>query len=189
MEYTILVDMDNTIADFNEAAIRWFEYAKDVDLSDRRVSLDEYDFFANIFTYMGIDYSKRIIEEMFNWPGFWMSMKPMQFSQEILRTLNRYHKLYIVTKPWNTSDNCIPEKIKWIKYHLPFFDLDNLIFTSHKELITGDFIIEDSPKYLANTICKKTIAYNYKYNKNVKSDYRVNNWTDIKGIFKENFLD
>ncbi len=179
MEYVILIDMDNTLSNFNEAAIRYLRNVKGFNGKITKGELAQYDFFRNIFPNLNNKDVDKLYEDMFNWPGFWMSAKPFPASPEIMSRLNKKHNLYIVTKPWKTSLNCIPEKISWIQYYLPFFDLDNVIFCSNKHLIIGDYIIEDSPRYLESTICKNTIAFNYPYNQHIDVTHRVDNWIQI----------
>lgn len=110
---------------------------------------------------------------------------PIQpFAAEVVKELYEKHDVYIATCPWHTSDNCISEKIQWIEKYLPFFDRQKIIFACDKKRLSGDIIIDDSPKHLENNNCDTTIAFDYPYNRHSRADFRAKNWLDVREIIR-----
>ena len=59
--------------------------------------------------------------------------------------LNEYFNVYILsTGPWGNSHS-LCEKVEWIKEHLPSAH-KTIIFSHHKDLCRGDYLIDDSEK-------------------------------------------
>ena len=64
---------------------------------------------------------------------------------ESYNLLSKYFDVYILsTGPWSTPSSLV-EKIEWIKEYLPSA-YKNVIFSHHKELNLGDYLIDDSTK-------------------------------------------
>lgn len=77
--------------------------------------------------------------------GFFRSLKPMPKAIESYNLLSKYFDVYILsTAPWSTPTSLV-EKIEWIKEYLPGA-YKNVIFSHHKELNIGDYLIDDSTK-------------------------------------------
>lgn len=182
MATTILVDQDNTLTDFNESTVRFLQEIYDFKGSLDFTKFNKYNILKAIFPHYSEERITEMFEVLFSAEQFWSSMKPLEGCEEVMEELNDKYEVFIVTKPWPTSHNCIPEKLEWVKTHLPFFDISRMIFCSHKHLIHADYMIDDSPTFLASSNCKQTIAYNYPYNQEVDSTFRVNNWSEIREI-------
>ena len=77
--------------------------------------------------------------------GFFRSLKPMPEAIESYNLLAKYFDVYILsTAPWSTPTSLV-EKMEWIKEYLPSA-YKNVIFSHHKELNIGDYLIDDSTK-------------------------------------------
>jgi 5'(3')-deoxyribonucleotidase len=77
--------------------------------------------------------------------GFFINLKPMPGAIEAYNVLNKYFDVYILTTaPWSNPDS-LSEKLLWVKKWLPSA-YKNVIFSHHKDLNIGDYLIDDSTK-------------------------------------------
>lgn len=180
---TIFVDQDNTLNDFIKPVVKHVQswWGK----KDFNLTRDECTTYHLLEYAFAPDEVEAATHEMFSLQGFWETMPIQPHAQEVLRELYEKHDVYIVTCPWPTSENCIPEKIRWIENHLPFFDRRRIVFACEKKLLTGDVIIDDSPRYLNDNNCKKSIAFDYPYNRDSNADYHAKDWLDIQKIISD----
>ena len=81
-----------------------------------------------------------------------------------MEKLYKEHEVFIVTAPWTQAVSCYNEKRKWVEKHLPFFNIDRIIFTKYKYLLDGDIIVDDCPEHLINNRCKWKIKFWYPFN-------------------------
>ena len=77
--------------------------------------------------------------------GFFERLKPMPGAIEAYNKLAEHFDVYILsTAPWS-NPNSLCEKIHWVKQYLPAA-YKNVIFSHHKDLNRGDYLIDDSLK-------------------------------------------
>ena len=77
--------------------------------------------------------------------GFFRKLKPIDGAIEAYNLLDKYFEVYILsTAPWSNPDSLM-EKILWVKEWLPNA-YKNVIFSHHKNLNIGDYLIDDSIK-------------------------------------------
>ena len=119
----IYVDLDNTITDFM-SGIESFpaevqaQYGKDEN---------------------GKDHSDEI-------PGLFSKMKEIDGAVEGFKFLAEHFDTYILsTAPWN-NPSAWCDKLLWVKEHLGETVHKRLILSHHKDLLRGDYIIDDSTK-------------------------------------------
>ena len=80
-----------------------------------------------------------------NIPGLYSKMKPIKGAIEAVEQLNKFYDIYILsTAPWD-NPSAWSDKLIWIKKYLPEIAKKRLILTHHKELNTGDYLIDDRP--------------------------------------------
>ena len=78
-------------------------------------------------------------------PGFFRNLKPMPGAIEAYDFLSSHFDVYILsTSPWS-NPNALMEKLYWVKDNLPNA-YKNVIFSHHKDLNIGDYLIDDSIK-------------------------------------------
>ena len=78
-------------------------------------------------------------------PGFFRNLKPMENAINSYNFLNKYFEVYILsTGPWSNPLSLV-EKVEWVKEYLPNA-YKNIIFSHHKDLNKGDYLIDDSTK-------------------------------------------
>lgn len=61
----------------------------------------------------------------------------------IIEKLCKDNDVYIVTANYNYGKEVCDDKINFIRKYLPFIDINNVIFTSHKYLLDLDVLIDD----------------------------------------------
>lgn len=77
--------------------------------------------------------------------GFFEKLQPMPGAIEAYNRLTQHFDVYILsTAPWS-NPHSLYEKILWVKQYLPTA-YKNVIFSHHKDLNMGDYLIDDSLK-------------------------------------------
>jgi len=170
----IFVDMDNVLTQFNKQMIT---YLRRTNLELIQEKVEKTWEIAEWFEGDKNRIKKSYAYIMSSVPGFWAGMEIMPGAKEVMDHMMKYHEVYIATAAF-WGDTCIPEKVRWIRNHLRKFDLNNLIFTQHKELLKGDVIIDDKPKTLTMFEGGK-IKWSYPYNIGVEADVEVVKWEQV----------
>lgn len=148
-QLTILVDMDDTIENLCEP---WVEYLNDrygttVTTND----ITSWDI-AKIFpTLTKTQVFAPLMEE-----ALWERVKPLPKAYDnIYKLKNNGHKVLIVTTSVPLS---IPIKLEKVLFkYFPFFTYNDVIITSHKQLIRGDILVDDAPHNLKGGLYKKIL--------------------------------
>ena len=88
--------------------------------------------------------------------GFFEKLQPMPKAIESYNKLAEHFDVYILsTGPWSNPHSLL-EKMHWIKQYLPKA-YKNVIFSHHKDLNIGHYLIDDSTKNGANEFRGKHI--------------------------------
>ena len=96
--------------------------------------------------YVGMANEMNItLEEAKHTEGFFKRLKPMPYAIESYKKLTEHFEVYILsTAPWS-NPGALVEKMEWVKEYLPNA-YKNVIFSHHKNLNIGDYLIDDSEK-------------------------------------------
>ena len=130
MKKIIYVDMDNVLVDFQSA---FQKLSKKV--------LDEY---------------KNDKDDI---PGIFALMEPMPGAIESFIELTKHFETYVLsTAPWN-NPSAWSDKLLWTKNNLGEHALKRLILTHHKNLNTGDYLIDDRTKRGADSFAGEHIHF------------------------------
>jgi len=117
MKKIVYIDMDNVLVDFKSA---FPKLSKDV--------LEEYE------------------DDKDDIPGIFALMEPMPGAIESFIELTKYFETYVLsTAPWN-NPSAWSDKLLWTKKYLGEHALKRLILTHHKNLNSGDYLIDDRTK-------------------------------------------
>ncbi|WP_452226469.1 5' nucleotidase, NT5C type [Lacinutrix cladophorae] len=76
--------------------------------------------------------------------GFFLNNKPMKGAIHAFKQLSKMYDCYIVTTPVWSNPNCWKEKRLWVEKNIGIEAKKRLVFTHHKNLIKGDYIIDDT---------------------------------------------
>ena len=114
---TLYIDMDNVLVDFQSGINRLSEETK--------------------ATY------KDHLDDV---PGIFSLMQPMPGAIEAFEKLSLMFDTYILsTAPWN-NPTAWSDKLVWVKKYLGGVAHKRLILSHHKNLLSGDFIVDDRDK-------------------------------------------
>lgn len=94
-----------------------------------------------------------------NAPGVFALMDPVPGAIEAITRLADKFDVYILsTAPWN-NPSAWSDKLNWVKQHLGRQFEKKLILSHHKELLCGDFLIDDWDKHGASEFKGKWIHF------------------------------
>jgi 5'-nucleotidase len=94
-------------------------------------------------------------------PGIFALMDPMPGAVEAYRTLAQLFDTYILsTSPWE-NPSAWSDKLCWVKAYLGEPAKKRLILTHHKNLNTGDFLIDDRTKHGVDKFSGEHIQFGY----------------------------
>ena len=81
-----------------------------------------------------------------NIPGVFALMEPMKDAVEAFQWLSEHFDTYILsTAPWN-NPSAWCDKLEWVKKYLKDAAYKRLILSHHKDLLRGDFLIDDGDR-------------------------------------------
>lgn len=79
-------------------------------------------------------------------PGIFGKMKPMKDAIKSYNELSKKFDTYILsTSPWE-NDTALVDKLNWVKNYLGKVAYKRVIFSHHKNLNCGDYLIDDRDK-------------------------------------------
>jgi len=127
---TLFIDLDNVLVDFQSGINQLSEETK-TKFKDR---LDEV-------------------------PGIFSLMKPIPGAIEALEQLSGKFDTYILsTAPWK-NPSAWSDKLLWVKKYLGAAAHKRLILSHHKNLLKGDFLVDDQPKNGADKFAGEWIQF------------------------------
>ncbi len=130
MKKRVYFDMDNVIVDFQSGLDR-------VDEATKQAYGDKPD----------------------NIPGIFGLMEPMPGAIEALHRIAEHYDCYILsTAPWKNPSSWA-DKVRWVTEHLDDLFHKRLIISHHKELLNGDYLIDDRPNNGASEFRGKWIQF------------------------------
>jgi 5'(3')-deoxyribonucleotidase len=169
----ILIDMDEVIADPMGEMIRWYndKYGAEPDKNKMNGSW-----------VMGFPEEHRpMIMNRIKSPGFFRHLPVMEDAVDVLRRLNERYEVFIVSAAMEFP-NSLKDKYDWLMEHFPFFSWKQIALTGSKDLVYGDFMIDDHVKNLKN-FKGKPYLYTSAHNLTVTGYDRIDNWKEAADIF------
>jgi 5'(3')-deoxyribonucleotidase len=77
--------------------------------------------------------------------GFFTNLEPMEGAIEVVNELREIHDVFILSRPSVRNPLCYTEKRIWVENHIGLDFCDRLILCAHKNLLMGDYLIDDNP--------------------------------------------
>lgn len=170
----ILVDMDDTIERLLEELVRRTNRKY-----HQQVAVDDVTDWDMAPAFEGV--TKRQILDRMHEPGFWKSVEPVPGAAEALKHfMDEGHEVYIVTA---TEMEHVTDKMRDLLFRcFPFLSWDQVIITSHKQMVRGDVLIDDGIHNLEGGAYRKilfTAPYNRHYDAEANHMIRVSGWDEI----------
>ncbi len=171
---TVLVDMDDTIEDLLGA---WVEYLNkthgtNVDPNDV-TDWDVAKFFPTLT-------KPQVFAPTYS-DDFWRTVKPIDGAADVLQQLiSEGHTVYIVTSSFHET---LSVKMTDVLFkYFPFFKWEDVIITSHKQLIRGDVLVDDGVHNLEGGDYMKILMdapHNRAYDAESNGMHRVTDWDEV----------
>lgn len=168
----IMIDLDDTLEDL---CVHWIEvlntkYNLNVDYNTITWSMTQN------FPTLTMEQICEPLDDV----NFWDGVKPKKDAPYFVKKLiDEGYQVYICTASHHNSINVKYKTI--IKRYFPFIGWDNIIVTSHKDLVKADVFIDDNPTHLQRKDCIKFL-FDAPHNRNSELDentIRVYRWCDI----------
>lgn len=174
----LLVDMDNTIADFEGRFIEvWQERYPEIPFiprEERRSFYQTHDYPSE---------HNRKITALIASPGFFCELKPIAGAVEALHEMKELgHSVYLCTSSYFNYSQCVSCKYQWVAAHLGQRWQSKVIISADKTLVKGDFLIDDRPELKGKfTPSWEYILYDQPYNRAATQWRRLTweNWKDV----------
>lgn len=176
---TILVDVDNVLEDLNEAWVNAVnkKYGTNVSPNDI-VSWDIERFFDGL--------SRTQVFSPLHDKKFWESIEPIDGAPEYLKKLiDDGHQVVLVT---SSHPDTIQYKYRFIVKYFPYISFKDIIFTSKKQMVRGDVMIDDAPHNLEGGGYIGLLMYsphNREYEAEEHGFIRVSNWEQIYKVIND----
>jgi 5'-nucleotidase len=170
----LLLDMDEVVVDFTNAWIERFYHKTGISLN--REDWKAWDL-KNILPENVFEEFVATLRE----PGFFRNLPPMKGAIEGIRELNDYYDIVFLTA---SSQYAYNDKFHWIEENLSFVKKPNLILTHRKDLVIGEYLVDDAPHNLIHSPAKTKIVFDAPWNRDLKTFTRVYNWEQLISILK-----
>lgn len=176
----ILVDQDNTLADFDGAFLNlWREkYPQRFFVpTDQRRNF-----------YVKDDYPTELhrdMEEIYTTPGFIRNLPVIPGAQAAIKEmLELGNDVLICTSPLSKYENNVLEKFEWVEINFGRELTKQIIIAGDKTLIRGSILIDDKPKVsgIMNPLWEH-ILFDRPYNREVPDKKRLD-WSNWKQVLK-----
>jgi 5'-nucleotidase len=173
---TVLIDMDNTVVDFEQGFIDAFrkKFPRSPFISkDRRDSF-----------YLEDQYPEQIVYEILSSKGFFFGLEPIPGSIAGIRELDKLgHDIRFCTSPIKSHTYCIAEKMDWIQKYFGRDWVRKTVITYDKALVRGHYLIDDKPEINSRIQPEwEHVLYDQPYNSHIKNKRRMT-WDTWKELF------
>lgn len=137
----VLVDMDDTVADFTGHALALLaKRHPDILLPDAKNTT------FPLANSLKSDDDKSKLKALFVEAGFFRDMAPIPGAVAALHEMVELgFNVRLCSAPLSNSPACLAEKAAWVQQHLGPRWIDRLILTRDKTLVHGDMLIDDAP--------------------------------------------
>lgn len=170
----ILVDMDNTLENLTDAWVEALNERHSLNVKPEEIT--DWDVTKAFPTLTAAQVFQPIHEN-----NFWERVKPIRGAPETLaKLINDGHAVCVVTASHYETLAAKMEKVLF--RYFPFITWDEVIITSHKQLIRGDVMIDDAVHNLVNGNYEKLLMdapHNRGFNAEAHGMTRVKTWDDI----------
>jgi 5'(3')-deoxyribonucleotidase len=130
-------------------------------------------------------------EIIFNDVNYWETIPLMYGAKQTIRELNDEAEVVLASDMLTIrSEAPMIGRRRWFQRNFPFLSLNQLYYTSNKNDLAGDYLIEDVAEQ-AEEFGGKRIIFDYPYNRDFEDCIRVcppDSWQKVLGIIRGDFL-
>ena len=185
----IYIDLDNTLCDTYKATQRYVnEYYDDSIVIEREKLISNRTIPWLIDAGIPKGLATGVRNDFSGSLEYWVEYIPIaDGAYDIMKYLCKHHQVHIATSVFLINGiglepyNCMKGKAIWLKRNLPFYNIENTIYTNFKYNLIGDVLIEDAPQQLDGFRGRK-IVRDYPYNRDFKEAERFVEWSEIETI-------
>jgi len=180
---TVLVDMDNTLVDWDAEFIHRFAVATGRPITEVDEMVRKRAKFEIEENFEASDRQK--VLDVITSPGFYESLEPYPGAVEALKQLlEAGADVKLVTAPHPAcAGSCAREKFLSVERHLGVEWLERLIITRDKTHVQGDILVDDKPKVSG---CQPTrwthVLFDQSYNRGVEGKPRMPSWSSWQTV-------
>lgn len=178
MKETLLVDMDGTIADYEQGFLeRWRKlYPGEIWIPpEQRATF-----------YLEEQYPARLskqVRAISRMEGFYRNLPTIPGGIDALVALSEIYDVRICTSPHTDYEHCVLEKYQWIDEHLGREWVRKIILTKDKTFVSGKYLIDDKPVITGlQTPVWEQIIYDQPYNRH-RTDLKRITWQNWRELF------
>ena len=107
--------------------------------------------FASGIRRLPVEFARKYEGHLDDAPGIFGLMDPMPGAIEAVTELARRYDVYILsTPPWK-NPSAWADKLRFVQRYFPEVFHKRLILSHHKELLKGDYLIDDRPSHGADS--------------------------------------
>lgn len=122
-----------------------------------------------------VEFGDGSFKENKNKKGFFLNKKPIKGAVKAFKELSVKYDCYIVSTPVWSNPHCGMEKRLWVEKHIGLEAKKRLILTHHKNLVKGDYIIDDTKNHGVDKFEGEHIMFGQK---------SYSNWNDVLKYLK-----
>lgn len=178
MSKRILIDIDGTIADWEQKFIdRMTQKYPHIELlhhGTRTVADREKEKYIR---------SQPETQEVLASEGFYRTLEWLDNAKEaILKLEEAGHDVYFCSMPSKINPTSASEKLLWIEEGLGEEWVNKVILTYRKDLVDGDFLIDDHVQPKTNLTRWEQILYTQSYNAHIPHTLRFRDWNNYEEL-------
>jgi 5'(3')-deoxyribonucleotidase len=165
----LIVDMDDVLADATGQFIDY--YANEFGIRVERDSLNHKE------EGKGFPDKYEVIHSFTFRKDFFRTMRVNANSQEVMKALNKRYEVFIVSSAMEFP-NSLTEKLEWLNEHFPFLHWKQFVFCGRKNIVYGDYMIDDLPRNLESFNGEK-LLFSAPHNLQYNQFKRVTGWQEV----------
>lgn len=181
MDRVVLVDMDNTLVNFDlEFGRRWIA-ARPSDTLELITTRKHFELEQNFPADL-----KPLAIEIMSQPGFFISFEPQPHAVQAIKEMSAagLHVLLCTAPLPFQYETCVAEKFAWVREHLGADFLSRILITRDKTVVKGRVLIDDKPR--VSGACDKPewthVVFDQPYNQDVKDKARLADWREWRSV-------
>jgi len=185
----VLVDMDNTMVDWDGEFIRRFAQVSGQPESDVAKLVRSRRHFEIEENFEASD--RQSVLSVVASAGLYESLQPLPGALDALRAMVQLGAdVRLVTSPHPTCPGpCALEKYSFVRKHLGDSWIERLIITRDKTLVHGDLLVDDKPKITGTFSLGQNrptpwthVLFSQPYNEAVQEKPRLSKWSDWQSV-------